>query len=69
MGIRQLNIQEGAEMTCGRAVMVYSGEVDVEAALPAGLDVEPWAIARGTMARIGRNFMVGISGQQYLEED
>jgi hypothetical protein len=40
MGIRQLKMQDGADSTAGRAVMVYSGEVDVDSAALADVDMD-----------------------------
>jgi hypothetical protein len=71
MGIRQLNMQDGADTTAGRAVMVYSGEVDVDAAALADMDivliepamsieleVEVAATARPAKVRRLRSFMM-----------
>jgi hypothetical protein len=56
MGIRQLKTQEGADWTAGRAVMVYSGEVDVSTVL----EVEDCATASPTSVRRLRKFMMAV---------
>ena len=68
MGIRQLKMQDGADLTAGRAVMVYSGEVEVGAAAlvmsivvddpDMSLMVEVCAPARLTIARKLRSFII-----------
>lgn len=73
MGIKQLKIQDGADLTAGRAVIVYSGEIDVEAAsivdmdmeliapdMSLALEVEAAATARRAKVRRLRTFMMGI---------
>lgn len=73
MGIRQLKMQVGCDCTAGRAVMVYSGEDEVDAVLMAEvvvvviplivmtvtLDVEDRAMARAIWReRTRRSFMM-----------
>lgn len=75
MGIRQLKMQEGADSTAGSAVMVYSGEVEVNAAaledmsivlidddMSIELEVEGAATARPTTVRRLRNIMMAVTG-------
>ena len=61
MGIRQLKTQEGCDVTCGRAVMLYSGEEEVGAEPDAVPDVEltDWAMARGARRKRTESFMLG----------
>jgi hypothetical protein len=62
MGMRQLKTQEGCDVTCGRAVMLYSGEEEVGAEPEEVLEVEDtddWAIARGTRRNRAESFIVG----------
>ena len=58
--MRQLKIQEGCDVTCGRAVMLYSGEEEVGAELDVVPNVEltDWAIARGTRSMRTKGFIV-----------
>jgi hypothetical protein len=39
MGIRQLKMQEGCDVTAGRTVMVYSGEIEVDTAVLMGMSL------------------------------
>jgi hypothetical protein len=62
MGMRQLKMQEGCDTTCGRAVMLYSGEDEVDAEPDIVLDVEEtddWAMARATRRERMKSFIVG----------
>jgi hypothetical protein len=62
MGIRQLKMHDGCDVTWGRAVMVYSGDKeDIAAALGVALDVEltNWAMARATRRERMKRFIVG----------
>lgn len=54
-------MHEGCDVTCGRAVMLYSGDDEVGAEPDAVLDVEltDWAIARGTRRKRRKRFMMG----------
>lgn len=62
MGIRQLKMHEGCDMTCGRAVMLYSGDEEVEAEPAVVLDVEltgDWAVDRATRRKRVKSSIVG----------
>lgn len=62
MGMRQLKTQEGCDVTCGRAVMLYSGEVEVGAEPDEVLEFEgtdDWAMARGKRRNKTNSFIVG----------
>jgi hypothetical protein len=62
MGMRQLKMHEGCDVTCGRAVMLYSGEEEVGAETDELLGVEDtddWAVARATRRKRMKNFIVG----------
>lgn len=59
--MRQLKTQEGCDVTCGRAVMLYSGEEEVGAELGELLDIDDtddWAMVRGTRRSGMKTFMV-----------
>jgi len=62
MGMRQLKMHEGCDVTCGRAVMLYDGAEEVEAEPDEVLGVEDtddWAMARATRKKRMKNFIVG----------
>jgi len=61
MGMRQLKMHEGCDVTCGRAVMLYSGDDEVGAEPDAVLGVEltDWARARDTRSNRRKRFMMG----------
>lgn len=72
MGIRQLKIQDGADFTAGRAVIVYSGNVEADAAVLADiemllinmsidLEVEDCAMVRLAKVRRSRSFMMVVA--------
>ena len=68
IGIKQLKMQGGCDIIAGRAVMVYSGEVEVDAIVlmdvslietDIDLDVDDWAITRDMRDRTRlKSFMV-----------
>ena len=62
IGMRQLKMQDGCDDTAGNAVIVYSGEVEVDAAalmdISIVLEVEDWAADSVTKRNSARKYTI-----------